>query len=148
MTTDGPCFEVLQLWAAKKLGSVPFANGVPLLPLGVSLDRIADEVSRLGGPHLADPSVERLAEALEVTACRLRRTEGDGPRPVLLTMLAHQLHDADSALRQGEHWSALDLVRRVCVTLVCLEEIATHATGPGAGRARLRAGDLPGTAPW
>ncbi|MEU3566846.1 Scr1 family TA system antitoxin-like transcriptional regulator [Kitasatospora sp. NPDC036755] len=139
MTTDGPRFEVLQLWAAKKLGGVPFADGVPLLPLGAALDRIVDEVPRLGGPHLGDPSVERLAETLEVTACRLRRTEGDGPRPVLLTMLAHELHEADSVLRQGEHLAGLDRVRRVCVTIVCLEEITAHTAGPGAGQTRLRA---------
>ncbi|MGW7579759.1 Scr1 family TA system antitoxin-like transcriptional regulator [Kitasatospora sp. NPDC054768] len=130
---------VLQLWAAQKLGDVRFADGVPLLSLGAALDRIADEVPRLGGPHLGDPSVERLAEALQITACRLRRDEGDGPRPALLIMLAHELEEADEALRQGEHLVALDLVRRVCVTVVCLDEIAAHTTGPGAGRAHLRA---------
>ncbi|RGD59436.1 hypothetical protein DR950_18015 [Kitasatospora xanthocidica] len=118
---------------------MPFTDGVPLLPLGAALDRIADEVPRLGGPHLGDPSVERLAEALEVTACRLRRTEGDGPQPMWLTTLAHELDDADSVLRQGEHVAGPDRVRRVCVAIVCLEEIVAHTAGPGAGQVRLRA---------
>ncbi|WP_406200081.1 hypothetical protein OH807_18535 [Kitasatospora sp. NBC_01560] len=137
--TDGPCFEVLRLWAGPKLRGVPFADGVPLLPLDDALDRIAAELPRLGGPCPGDPSVERLVEVMENTARRLRRTDGNGPRPVLLAVLAGKLEEADHALGRGQHRAALDLVRRVCVMIVCLDEIATHTAGvadcaPGGGR--------------
>ncbi|MFF7586741.1 hypothetical protein ACFZCK_04510 [Kitasatospora purpeofusca] len=108
---------------------MPFADGVPLLLLDDALDRIAAELPRLGGPRTGDPSVERLVEVLENTACRLRRTDGNGPRPALLAILAGKLGEAEQALRRGEHRTALDLVRRVCVMIVCLDEIATYTAG-------------------
>ncbi|MFF2619691.1 hypothetical protein [Kitasatospora sp. NPDC058046] len=145
MTTDGPRFEVLQLWAGPKPLGVPFADGVPLMPLDDALDRIAAELPRLGGPCLGDPSVERLVEVVEDTAWRLRRTDGNGPRPVLLSALARELGGADQALWRGEHRAALDRVRRVCVMIVCLDEIAAHAAGPCA---RAAAGYLPWKASW
>ncbi|MFE4977544.1 hypothetical protein ACFRAR_36225 [Kitasatospora sp. NPDC056651] len=122
-------FELLQLWATRKLPGVPCVDGVPLLPQD-ALSRIATELPRLGGPQLGDPPMDRLAEVMEDTARRLRRTDGAGPRPTLLAMLADELLEADQESKRCEHLAALDRVRRVCVMTVCLDEIAIHAATP------------------
>ncbi|MEU3559694.1 Scr1 family TA system antitoxin-like transcriptional regulator [Kitasatospora sp. NPDC006786] len=144
MLGSSDAVRALRALAAQRLDVPLDADGVPQLPLRGALDRIAAELRRLGGPRLADPSVERLAEVLEDLARRHRRADGGESDPALLDKLASELLDADAALRQGEHLAALDLVRRVCAVTTCLDEIATHTTGqgagpkpPGAGRARL-----------
>ncbi|WP_316521169.1 Scr1 family TA system antitoxin-like transcriptional regulator [Kitasatospora brasiliensis] len=132
--------SALRALAAHRL-DVPFdADGVPQLSWRGALDRIAAELSRTGVPQLENPSAEHLAEALEDVARRLRRGSGGESGPALLDMMASELLDADAALRKGEYPVALDLARRVCAVIVCLDEIATHTAAPSAGPALPGAG--------